>query len=573
MKEFLLVFRLQLKLQFRTGLTKKQKLATPLALGLSMLPLFGFICFALYMLVQSGVKAGIVAEILVLIMSSAQIFTLFFVSKVYISTFYNAEDNEFLSTLPATPAALFLAKLSVVYLSELSFSAVLLLPTLITSAVAMNMAGMAVPVIFYFFIPLAVLFAPIIPLAIISIFAAPIMYFASFFKRRAAMSSIMSMLLFVSLMGAYFALIPNFSNISNLQNDLPQQAISIFKNLGNVMYFDKTFFLAAINVEFAKNFFITLGIIVGAFALSVLLSVLFFRRSISAQFETHIKNAEVKLGYKRQTVVKSLLLNDFKSLIRMPGFALNCFMNIFMGPILIIAMTAFSDGGLSGVPAGSEDLGNISMEIMTTGFLMMYCLMLNIGMNYVATVSFTREGQSFYFLKHLPVEFNEVLKAKRLFADITSAVGIFLLMLSAIFILKLNVLSVLAFGLVSIIFAMAFNMYGIYRDMKRPKFDWTNVNEALKRNNYIMIPFFISLGFGFAAMLIAIGFASLTDYIKTYWLLTMYWAIMLIVAIVMFFVFRKPLYNNAESLFDKMGEPQVPQVPKFDIPKKFKMGL
>lgn len=572
MKEFLHLFKLQLKLQFRSELKKNQKIATPIIGGLAILPLLGFICFALFMLVQSGVRAGVVAEILVFIMVSAQVFTLFFVSKVYISTFYNADDNQFLSTLPARPEAVFLSKLCVVYLSELAFSALLLLPTLITSVVAMNMAGMAVPIVFYFFIPLAVLFAPIIPLVLISILAAPLMYIASFFKRKAAMSSIMGILVFVIVMGAYFAIIPNMSNLTALQNDLPQQAIDIFKKLGNIVYFNKTFFLASLNVSFAKNFFITLGIVLGSLLLSVSLSALFFRRSISAQFETYSKVGEAKTTYKRKTVVKSLMQNDFKSLLRMPGLAINSFLGVFMSPLIIIAMTLFTDGGFMG-QVEAEEVTTINTELLLTGFMMMYALMLNVGMNYAATISFTREGRSFYFLKHLPVNFNEVLKAKRMLADITSAVGIVLLMLAAVFILKLNIISVLVAGIVLMLYALAFNMYGIYRDMKRPNFTWTTVNEAMKRNSYIMAPFFISLPIAIIAMVLASIFSSLTNNLHIAWLLTIYWGVLLVGALAFFFVFRHLLYKNAEELFEQMGEPQAAQPIKINISKKFKLGL
>ncbi|MDD4839510.1 MAG: hypothetical protein PHE93_02405 [Clostridia bacterium] len=572
MKEFSLLFELQLKNHFRSNEKSKNKIAMPIIIGLSMLPLLSIICYAIYMVMYAGAMAGIAMEILVFILLSAQMFTLFFVSKVYISIFYNADDNEFLTTLPANPIAMFMSKLIVVYISELSFSAFILLPTLITATVAMNMAGMVLPVVFYFFIPLTILFAPIIPLLIISIFAAPIMYIASFFKRRAAMSSIMSILLFVVLMGSYFALIPNFANISQLQNGLPPQAIAIFQKFANYIYFDKTFFLAALNIDFAKNFFIWLGIIIGSFAFAILLTQLLFRRSISAQFETHSKSKVANLDYKSQSISMSLVKNDFKSLMRLPGLAMNSFLNIFMAPLLLVAMNFMSDGGIAGMYSDPNS-AVLSSELLVTGFVMMYSFMLNLGMNYVSMLSFTREGRSFYFLKHLPVGLNEILKAKKMFADIVSAIGIVLLMLCALLIFKINVLSVIALGIVLMVFAMGFNTLGILRDMKKPNLEWSNINEALKRNTYILMPFVIAIGIGIVSLVLAVLLSSLTEYIPEFWAITIYWIVMLIGGIVLYLVFKKQLLDKSEELFDKMGEPQVPQPKNIKLPKKIGFGL
>jgi hypothetical protein len=546
MKEFALLFKLQLKNNFRSReRSAKKRLAEPLIVGFAMLPIIGILCFAIYMLAQSSARSGVLAELFVLIMSSTQVLTLFFVSKVYISTFYNADDNEFLATLPVSPLAKFLSKLAVVYISELAFTAFLLLPTQITAAVSLGVSGYPAPWTFYIFIPLSVLFAPIAPLFIISIFAAPIMYLASFFKRRAAMSSIMSIVLFVGLMGAYFMLVPNFAYIAELQNDLPAQAVAIFKRIGNVLYFDKTFYLAALNVEFAKNFFITAGILAGAFLVSSVLTLALFNRSVTAQFETHSKNKEARFDYKSQSTVRALLANDFKSLLRTPGLAMNSFMSIFMAPLLLIAMGIFMKG---------EEAQAFDSQMMKLSFCMLYGLMLNAGMNYVAMLSFTREGKTFYFLKHLPVSCRDILKAKRAFADIVSAIGIVLFMVVAMIVYKFNPIVLLAMGLILFAFSAALNTLGIYRDMKRPHLEWNNINEAMRRNYYIMLPFFIAMGLGFASMGLGTLLSSATAYIHEYWVILIYCAGLLAVAVVFYILVRKLLLSKQEELFEKIGE-------------------
>lgn len=555
MREFLILFKLHLKTRFRSKeKNEKQKIATPIIVSLSMLPIVAMICFAIYMLTLSAVRAGIVTEVLVLIMSSAQLFTLFFVSKVYITTFYNAEDNEFLATLPAKPLSLFFAKLSTVYLSELLFSAFLLLPTLISATVAMVMAGYNVPVLFYFSIPLAVLFAPVIPLFIIAMLSAPIMYIASFFKRRGAMSSIMSILLFLVIMGGYFALVPNFSRITELQNDLPMQAIAVFKKLGNVLYFNKTFFNAALNINFAVNFFVTLGIILGAFAVTGLLVSFTYTRSISAQFETKTKSKAADFNYKSTSTVRALMANDFRALIRTPGLAFNSLLNIFMAPLILVAMGLFTSGDMfGGAESGADPV--LSSQLIQLSFVFMYAMMLNVGMNYAATLAFTREGRSFYFLKHLPIGFHDIMKSKRYFADIVSASGIVLIMIVSMILYKFNVLVVLGLGLTLVIFASGFNMFGITRDMKKPNFEWTTIEEATKRNLYIMLPFLFAIIIGMVGMGGGAALTALLPYIHENWLFVIFFGVFIVVGIILWFVFRNSLLSKQETLFANMGEP------------------
>ncbi|UKI13800.1 MAG: hypothetical protein L6V85_06365 [Clostridiales bacterium] len=119
-----------------------------------------------------------------------------------------SKDNEFLSSLPVRPEAVFSAKLTVVYLNDLIVGSVFLIPLLVSYVVGVIQGGAALPLYFFIFmIPVAMLTIPVVPLAIISVLSFPMVKIVSYFKNKAIVTLVLSVVMFLGFFAIYMVFV------------------------------------------------------------------------------------------------------------------------------------------------------------------------------------------------------------------------------------------------------------------------------------------------------------------------------------------------------------------------------
>jgi ABC-2 type transport system permease protein len=229
-------------------------------------------------------------------------------------------------------------------------------------------------------------------------------------------------------------------------------------------------------------------------------------------------------------------------------------MSIVITPILIVFY--------SGMYArGPSESGGIVGGFIVLSLSMMMIFILICGGNYTAHAAFTREGKHFYMNKYLPIPYETVFNAKLKFASAVSLVGI---AISAVVLAVAMTFSgespisavlnaVLMCGATGVV-AYSLNKFGMTRDLKRPKLNWSNVQEALKNNAYASLPMLITgvgglfvMIFGFVIM--GLGSAGILGKTAAY---AVFWVVTYLVAALIFVLFGMKKFEKVDDLFERI---------------------
>ncbi len=545
MKDYFLFLRLLVLNGLRGTSAKRGKMSQGAIIALCCLPLEAILCVSMHFLTKVCVGQDVVAELVNMVMTATQIVVFYFVIQSIINVLYMSDDTPFISSLPLRPSAVFFARLTKVYLSELIIAAYLLVPLLLTISITAASMGYAVSPAFYPLIIVLVMATPVLPLVIASLLSLPLMWLASFFKKRAAFSTVALILLFTVMFTAYFLIMPNLGKVSDLETLAPN-IIGFFRSFHNVMYPNKVLIEMSLGHDALLNFALSCAIWLGAVAVVVCLSAAFYKRATSAGLETGGSAGRGKAEVKsHKHIVFSLMICDFKSLMRYPSLAVSSCINVLLAPILTCVMFVFYNQ--SPDPA-------LSNPLITVGLLFMYSVVLCGGTNNAASLAFTREGKSFFISQHLPVSAKQAVLAKFLLASAFSLVAIIALFVIIAVITNVGIINAVLYALLMAVVCTGLNALSIYSDMKRPILDWKNTTDIQKNNFRVIIPALIGFAVGGGVLLLAIGLSMLTAKTGLTALFATFWSISFAVCIAFGFAFCYILYDRSDKLYAELAE-------------------
>ncbi|HAT83660.1 MAG TPA: hypothetical protein DCS37_02000, partial [Clostridiales bacterium] len=442
MRDFLIVF----KTLFRNANSRtedaegKKKIPSGLKALISFLPLVALICIMVAFLAVNLKSVGEFSLLVVAIVAATQLLVMFLSMFSIVTTLYGAKDTPFLNTLPLRPTSVFFAKFAMTYVNALELSTAVILPTVLTSAIAFNVASKSM---FYGFYPLLLailLVAPILPLFIVSVLSMPVVWLGSYFKGKPTLKSVLVILFYFVLMCAYMVLVYYMNTRGFGQEggvEMSQGTLASLSVLANVFYPDKVLVNYCLGIQAGKNFGISAAITVGMIAVMLLLSALFYKR-INSKATENSQSTESKIAtFKQSNVVVSIMKRDFTSIMRNSALAMTSFANLLMAPIFIVVMyfiTNFKSGAEEGVTP-------FMSEMMGIGFVVMYSMIFLAGANMIASMAYTREGKSFFASKALPINPKDSIKAKLLLSIIVPSVLLVPIMLIALLLYKIDIVS------------------------------------------------------------------------------------------------------------------------------------
>jgi ABC-2 type transport system permease protein len=472
------------------------------------------------------------AELVSMLLFIAQVVVLIFGTIAVLQVMFFSKDTEFMLSLPVKNSTLFLAKMTVIYLGELTLVAALI-PSLIVVGIAADLSA-----VYYIMIVPAILLLPLLPLLISALLSFPLMYIVSFFRKRGALGFVAITLLFLGFFTAYMLV---FSRIQNIGDSLDFEEI-VPSMIGWAAYVYPAVFLANFMTgDSGLQLLYFIGSLIGIFAVAVFVCSLIFRKAATISLEAEKNTGGGDFEYRESTQSKSLIIKDFKCLIRDTGFAFQSFMGVFIAPLLVALLPFMSAMNTAGTEEIDMDLIN-TINTVTTLFVV---LILSAGVNYVAHVAFTREGKTFYFNKFLPVDYNLLVKAKLKFANTVSIVSAVLITISAAIFIELDWSGYIGLPAVVLLVSFGSNALGVDRDIMRPKLDWNNVKEALKQNYYAMIPtLFVTI---FAIVAIIVGTIALI-LVNEF----AFWTISVGLSIAYFFIFYHRTKKDYTPFFERI---------------------
>ena len=557
MRDFLIVFKTLFRnANSRTeGAEGKKKIPSGLKVLLSFLPLVALICIMVAFLAVNLKNVGEFSLLVVAIVAATQLLVMFLSMFSIVTTLYGAKDTPFLNTLPLRPTSVFFAKFAMTYVNALELSTAVILPTVLTSAIAFNVASKSMFYGFYPLLLLILLVAPILPLFIVSVFSMPVVWLGSYFKGKPTLKSVLVILFYVVLMCGYMVLVFYMNTRGFGQEggvEMSQGTFASLSVLANVFYPDKVLVNYCLGIQAGKNFGISAAITVGMIAVMLLLSALFYKR-INSKATENSQSIESKTAtLKQSNVVVSIMKRDFTSIMRNSALAMTSFANLLMAPIFIVVMyfiTNFKSGA-------DEGMTPFMSEMMGIGFVVMYSMIFLAGANMIANMAYTREGKSFFASKTLPINPKDSIKAKLLLSVIVPSVLLVPIMLTALLLYKIDIVSTLLVGIDTLMMITGICSMSILFDMKKGNQHWEQVAEIKNssQNTYQLISAFSSIVPAIIVFILGIVLASCEDVLGVVIAKVIFWAVATVFSVVVLIVGLCLLKTYGLKWYEFIGE-------------------
>ncbi|REK63738.1 MAG: hypothetical protein DF221_09465 [Brevibacillus sp.] len=434
-------------------------------------------------LAASGQQSALLGMGMAIASMGILIFALFYVLTVY----YYSQDVEHLLPLPLKPSDILGAKFLVTLVYEYVPTAFLLLPLLITYGVKSGAGPL-----YYLYAAVVFLTLPVIPLVIASLVAMLFMRVTSVGKSRDRLRLISGVIGIAAVIGVQVAINRNNAGEHSFEQ-LAQMLISDNNALLSLVtrLFPNTRLGALALVEsgaLAGLWYLLAFVLVSAvFAAGfVMLGDRLYLKGVMGISETAARRRRVsgdefdKLTGRRSPVL-AFASKEWKVLLRTPAFFLNCVLSCFLFPLLVFIPVLSRPDGFETVGEWGRFLQKDAFAGIGVAVLFVLAIFMTV-MNSVSATAFSRDGQSFFVNKYLPVSYVQIIAAKVVPGTILGIISMLLLcaVLGLVFHppLQFLVIALLA-SLPGIVFL---NLFGIMIDLRMPKLDWDSEQKAVKQN-------------------------------------------------------------------------------------------
>jgi ABC-2 type transport system permease protein len=426
-----------------------------------------------------------------LLTSSGQILLLFTGILYCFNSMYTSRDSEFLLSLPFPRGYLFLSSYIMSYIMNFFTSLLLLVPGLV---VYLNKSGDIS--VFIKGLILSILY-PIIPVSLSMIIVIPIMYAVNRFKHKDIIATVAGFVLMVLFITANMAFSSSMqegqeaeflAKLFSERIDLPK----LTKGLVPYSAFMKEF-LVNEKIGGATSF-----VVLAVLSAFVVVVAYMLCRRLYESLQQKIGHAgkkekavdihAIKVGNPRLAFCKK----EIKLILRSPVYALNCLLNIVLGPLAVISIFKLSTNSeeavaLDALVESFRDKPYVLLYIFY-GFVMFLT-----SLNFAPSTTFSREGEHFWLTKVIPVPYMEQIKG-RIYASVIFYLCCSVTMTVILqFFIRLELLYFLAVNVLILASVLQITYISMAVDLIKPKLHWSTEAEAVKRNFNAVIGMLLSL--------------------------------------------------------------------------------
>ncbi|MDO5325393.1 MAG: hypothetical protein Q4G00_01610 [Clostridia bacterium] len=550
MKSFFALLKLQLLSRYadlkpqnlKTQLTEKRgrTIGMIIAYIVAFGYLGGFLIFAENAILNFLIKIGMPDLLLSMAVTMSMLGTLVVSFFFIMSSLYFGRDGAFIAALPVKPRTVLSAKLTQVWISEVGFSLLIILPASILYGIKVH-----VDALFYLRALVAALCAPVLPIVIVSFVSTLLIRLSSLWKHRDKIATISG----IVFIGAYMFLAFNMGSMTGSGEADDFLARIMESNTARVEAMTSMFPPAAWAAKGMLGDWKLLLLFLAVCALAAVLAVWaigFVYQKLSmlqgeTPVETRKKGGTKNASFSGSSAFKALCLREWRQILRVPSYATNSLPVVFM-PVFMVVMMYMAFGRAAGEGESLEMLMstiNPALLVPIMAAVMAYIA----GMNPALSTSVSREGRGHDIMNSLPVSAVTIIRSKLTVGYIMSIAGV----------LAAAILLCVLFPAYTLQAFLAFILCALYtyltcclslsRDVKHPKLDWVTEQEAMKQNFSSAIGLFMGWG-----ILIALG-------VLTYFLFTwnvslpIYFAIIAALLLLGCFLTDRHLMNNAQNYY------------------------
>ncbi len=491
MKPFLSFLKLQLNVNYGLSALKyrftreKKKLWEPVLIAavilLSFLPLMALYIGLMISMFAAGNVIGQPEMILAVSFVFAQIMILVFGLFYIMGTFYFSKDLETFVPLPLKPYEVIGGKFAVIMVNEYLTSIPILLPPIIIYG-----AGTAQGILYWLKSLVLMAVTPVIPLSIAALIIILMMRVVNLRRYKDMFAIVGGLFAIVIGMGSsmFFQNVPE--NPEDLQNFFTSQN-GLVDMIGS--RFPPSIWatrgLSDNGIAGWGYFLLYLAVCVALMLLLLWVSNLVFYKALLAGQEVSRKRKNItksqigkQLG-RMSSPVAAIAKREWRLLMRTPLYVLNGLVGSVAGPIIMVMMLT-----LKNEPELAELVGSISDPgvIPYAALVCLGLMLFTAGMNMVASTALSREGQTIWIAKMLPVSAKQQVAGKLVVSYIISAIGVLTTSLIMIILLKIPILWTVGATIVGLIGSVPMASLNLLLDVFHPKLVWNSEQEAMKQN-------------------------------------------------------------------------------------------
>lgn len=408
------------------------------------------------------------------------IISLFFGIYTVLNIFYFSNDIEEILPLPFKSEEIVFGKFTTVLINMMFYSTILIIP-LITFGV-LKSAG----AVYYFYLIIAVVISPIVPIVISAALCIIIMRISNFSKHKDIFKILSGCiaLLFILLFNSWSQDCSSKSTLINMTKDKN----SLVSKMSGIFVTNKYLSIALADSSSANGF----KNIIIAISLSIIILILFYviigkvylksiiglSESYSGNKSTPRKNKmQFKMNFEKPQIL-ALVIRDLKLNVRTPRFFLNSIAMLIYMPLTfsLAFLSGFNKTIFKSILLKEE----WQARILAIIFIVVSVFVAPSG---TAITALSREGKDFFVSKYIPVSYRTQLNSKIISSLCINEIASLIMVIMLIF-LKVKPILILLGAIISIFTILLLSIIGIYIDFKMPKLNWDD-ERAILKNNYM----------------------------------------------------------------------------------------
>jgi len=526
MRKFLTLLKINLNLNFGISALKyrftreKKKRWEPILIAFAIIvgacPLIVLYSFMMAGVFNTGMVLNQPEIVLTVSFLLGQFMVLIFGLFYVMSMLYFANDLSILVPLPLKPYEVLGSKLAVVMVNEYMTLLPILLPPVIIYGIGMKQS------IFYWIKAIAVIIAsPVIPLILDAIFLLIIMRFVNVRRNK----DLFAML--GGFVGIIFAVGINVitqrmpdGNEEEFMKNLLLGNIELIELIGSKFPPSIWVTRALSQTGFSGAIYLLLFIMVSVFMFVVLLWLAnrIFYKSLLAGQEVSRKRKklttdEAERQFSKVTSpVTTIFWREWKILVRTPVYMLNGLSVVVVAPLIIAVMFLSQKSGdmQELIELINQSGTHLVITLIAIGFVLFTS-----GMNVVASTAVSREGQTFWISKIIPVSPKQQVMSKFLVSFFVSFLGTIAMSVVMAIIFTLPIARLILIVVIGAVCSVPMTALNLLVDVLHPKLTWNNPQEAMKQNMNGLLGMLISLAVMaiLAAAAIPMAIAKLPEWI------------------------------------------------------------
>lgn len=455
----------------------------------------GFVAlYALRSVINSCLKADLGNEFVVYFIFIVQLAQLLFGLSLTTKTLFFSTDTDLLK-LPVSGRTILMSKVVYLYIKEMIFSFVLVLPIMIEFGI---LSGQTY--VFYLLLPLFMLLFPLLPFLFSLILSVPMMYLIGYLKNK----FVVILIIYICFVAGGFYLYITILDfiLTILQNGgastlFSAQMILDIKSVASYLYFPILLKNVLLNYRLLPSLLIVLAVcvvfctVILVFAKKIYLKILLKNSEGDGNFYSK------KTVIKERSITKALFFKEFLNIFRSVNYSFQYFTIVITTPLMVY----FSNSIASNV--GVEGLGKGVLPGVSVLVLIMF---LTMGTSFAAT-SVTREGGNFFHTKIIPVSYKKQVTVKFLLYVIVAVPAIIVSCLVLAFFNFLSYLDAFLIAMAVSLVIIGNIASSISMDIKRPQFMYLDGKEVTKStrnvNATLSQGFIIASIMGIGSLLVA----------------------------------------------------------------------